>query len=74
MNSGNVYCFGGHGQVQLLRSSPMISFFCYTKSFLTSCIFTALLIYYFTSVSSRRNKKVYAANSMLKSSKMSMDC
>lgn len=33
-----------------------------------------LLLYYFTIISSRRNKKVYATNSTLKSSKMSMDC
>lgn len=33
-----------------------------------------LLIYYFTNILSRRNKKVYATNSTLKSSKTTRDC
>jgi len=74
MNTGNVYCVGGYGQLQLLRSFPRISYFCHTKSFLTKCIFTALSIYHFTSVSSRRNKAVYAANNLLKPSRMTTEC
>lgn len=69
MSSGNVYCLVG--TVSFSYCTPSHDFF--GKSFLTNCIFPALLINYFTSLS-RRNKKDYAANSMLKSSKLTMDC